>query len=124
MPLLSLVQELLNQTNGDCLDKLCLSECGDVPIAEISLENRTKDAEKNIADNVSCFIKAELPQLLSEEHYYKFINAYESIPSDIAIEIERRITPRIVNYLKHLNISDFKKETLVRKCMRQILAEK
>lgn len=119
MPLLSLVQELLGQGNADCLDGLC----NDNPTANTFLKNAEENIEKHAADNVSYFIKAELQQFLSEESYCRFINDYEPIPSDIALEIERRITPRIVNHLQYLNISDFKKETLVRKCMRQILAE-
>ncbi|HOZ16008.1 MAG TPA: hypothetical protein PK784_14575 [Tenuifilaceae bacterium] len=118
MPLLSLVQELFSQKNSECSERLPLSECDNTINAKILIEDALVDVE-----GLACSVKAELNQLLTEEYYYKFLNNYESIPSDIAIEIERKVTPRIVDNLKHLNISDFKKETLVRKCMRQILAE-
>lgn len=118
MPLLSLVQELLSQKNSECSERLPLSECSNMINAKILVEDTVVDVER-----VACSVKAELNQLLSKEHYYKFLNDYGSIPFDIAIEIERIVTPLIVDNLKHLNISDFKKEILVRKCMRQILAE-
>lgn len=118
MPLLLLVQELLSQKKSECSKKLTLSECDNTINAKILVEDALVDVE-----GIACSVKAELNQLLSEEYYYKFLNDYESIPSDIAIEIERKVIPRIVDSLKHLNISNFKKETLVRKCMRQILAE-
>lgn len=118
MPLLSLVQELLSLKNSECSEKLPLSECSNMINATILAEDAVVDVE-----GLACSVKAELNQLLSEEYYDKFLNNYESIPSDIAIEIERKITPRIVDHLEHLDISDFKKEILVRNCMRQILFE-
>lgn len=123
MPLLSLVQELLSQGKVDCLDKLALSENRHITNTDADSDTYSVVEERIVADCITTAIRAELIQLLSDEYYCEFIGNYRSIPSDIALEIERNIIPRVVNCLKHLYLSDFKKETLVRNCLRQILSE-